>query len=240
MNKNLILSVILCFFFTGGAFAQSGERTSGSNSRSYGSSSKPTRADRELASAKAKLVRQITRKDFEAVKLNRDQKKSLMSMVDSKYPQMVQLDNQIASSIPSDQVKALQKAYRKAEKSGNSEVEAMSMSMAKIGLSQMVQEKVLMMNQSKEDIRESIIVSIAKTFDQDQRVAFAAAIAAKKEMMGEEMADKEMAGEGEMMDKEAMADEEMMGKGMKDKAMTDEKDMSSVKKMMDKEMVTAE
>jgi len=59
MNKNLILSVILCFFFASGAFAQSSRKASGSSSRSYGgSSSKPTRADKEMATAKAKLVRQ--------------------------------------------------------------------------------------------------------------------------------------------------------------------------------------
>jgi len=155
-------------------------------------------------------------------------------MVDSKYTEMVNLDKKIAMSIPADQVKALQKAYRKAEKGGSSEVEAMSMSMEKIGLPEMVQEKVLMMNQSKEDIRGSIVASIADTFDQEQSDAFATAMAAKMEMMGEKMADKEMMDKEEMTDKEEMADE-----GMKDKEMTGEKEMTSKEKMMDKETTAA-
>ena len=246
MNKNLIIVVILCcFFLTGVAFAQSSEKSSGSSSRSSGSYSKNSKADRELASAKAKLVRQMTRRDFEGVKLNKDQKKSLMSMVDTKYPEMVQLDNQIARSIPEDQVKALQRAFRNAKKDGSSEVEAMSMSMVKIGLPEMVQEKVLMMNQSKEEIRVSILLSVAETFDEEQHEAFSASLAAKEKMMGEEMADKEMAGEKEMMDKEMngekeMADKEMMDKEMSDGEKVGEKEMSAKEKMMDKEMAAAE
>ena len=232
MNKNLILSVILCFFLTGVVFAQSGAKRSGSSSKSSGSYSKNSKADKELASAKAKLVRQMTRNDLEAVTLNRDQKKSLMSMVDQKYPDMVQIDNQIARSIPTDQVKALQRAFRNAKKDGSSEVEAMSMSMEKIGLPEMVQEKVLMMNQSKEEIRVAILLSIAETFDEEQHEAFSASLAAKEKMM--EMADKEMA-DKEMADKE-MADKEMSGdKEMSEKEMSD-KEMSSKEEMMDKEM----
>ena len=219
--------------------------SAGSSSRSSGSYSKNSKADRELASAKAKLVRQMTRRDFEGVKLNKDQKKSLMSMVDTKYPEMVQLDNQIARSIPEDQVKALQRAFRNAKKDGSSEVEAMSMSMVKIGLPEMVQEKVLMMNQSKEEIRVSILLSVAETFDEEQHEAFSASLAAKEKMMGEEMADKEMAGEKEMMDKEMngekeMADKEMMDKEMSDGEKVGEKEMSAKEKMMDKEMAAAE
>ena len=230
MYKNLILSLIACFFLTGVVFAQSGAKRSGSSSKSSGSYSKNSKADRELASAKAKLVRQMTRNDLEAVTLNRDQKKSLMSMVDQKYPDMVQIDNQIARSIPTDQVKALQRAFRNAKKDGSSEVEAMSMSMQKIGLPEMVQEKVLMMNQSKEEIRVAILLSIAETFDEEQHEAFSASLAAKeKMMMGEEMADKEMA------DKEMSGDKEMADKEMTDKEMTD-KEMPSKEEMMDKEM----
>ena len=250
MNKNLIIVVILCcFFLTGVAFAQSSEKSSGSSSRSSGSYSKNSKADRELASAKAKLVRQMTRRDFEGVKLNKDQKKSLMSMVDTKYPEMVQLDNQIARSIPEDQVKALQRAFRNAKKDGSSEVEAMSMSMVKIGLPEMVQEKVLMMNQSKEEIRVSILLSVAETFDEEQHEAFSASLAAKEKMMGEEMADKEMAGEKEMTDEEMadkemtgekkMADKEMMEKEMSDGEKVGEKEMSVKEKMVDKEMAAA-
>ena len=201
MNKNLILSLILCFFMTGVVFAQSGAKRSGSSSKSSGSYSKNSKADRELASAKAKLVRQMTRNDLEAVKLNRDQKKSLMSMVDQKYPEMVQIDNKIARSIPEDQVKALQRAFRNAKKDGSSEVEAMSMSMQKIGLPESLQEKVLMMNQSKEDIREAIRVSVVETFDEEQKKAFAAAMAEKNEMMAKE----EMASKEEMTSKEGSA-----------------------------------
>ena len=168
-----------------------------------------------------------------------------MSMVDTKYPEMVQLDNQIARSIPEDQVKALQRAFRNAKKDGSSEVEAMSMSMVKIGLPEMVQEKVLMMNQSKEEIRVSILLSVAETFDEEQHEAFSASLAAKEKMMGEEMADKEMAGEKEMMDKEMngekeMADKEMMDKEMSDGEKVGEKEMSAKEKMMDKEMAAAE
>jgi len=46
-----------------------------------------------MAKAKDKIVRQMVREEFESVKLNGDQKKSLMNMVDSKYPQMVQTDS---------------------------------------------------------------------------------------------------------------------------------------------------
>jgi len=237
MNKNLIFSVILCFVFTGGVFAQSSSRSSGSSSRNS--------QNRELTRAKEKLASQMARKDFESVKLNRDQKQTLMSMVDSKYPMMVRIDGKIASSIPSDQVKSLQRAFRNAKKEGSSEVEAMSMSMQKIGLPEMVQEKVLMMNKEKEGIREAIIASVAETFDPEQQQKFAAAMAAKKEMMmkesGEEMADKEMA-EKEMMGKEKeMAEKEMSGeKEMMDKEKMTEKEMSEKKEMMEKEMVGKE
>ena len=253
MNKNLILSVILCFLMTGVVFAQSSGKRSGSSSRSSGSYSKNSKADRELASAKAKLVRQMTRNDLEAVTLNRDQKKSLMSMVDQKYPDMVQIDNQIARSIPTDQVKALQRAFRNAKKDGSSEVEAMSMSMEKIGLPEMVQEKVLMMNQSKEEIRVAILLSIAETFDEEQHEAFSASLAAKEKMMEmsskEEMADKEMSGEKEMTEKEMtekeMSDKEMSDKEMSskeemmDKEMDGEKKVSTIEKTMDREMTAA-
>ena len=187
-----------------------------------------------MAKAKAKLVRQMTRKDFEGIKLDRDQKKSLVSMVDAKYSEMVQLDSKIAKSIPADQVKALKKAFRNAEKDGSSEVEAMSVSMEAIGLPEMVQEKVLMMNNSKEEIREAIRMSIVKTFDQEQQEAFAVVMATKKEMMGEEMSDKEMS------DKEEMADKEMMDEKMEGKEMSDEKEMTGEKEMMDEKVVTAE
>jgi len=250
MNKNLILSVILCLVFAGGAFAQSGGRSGGSSARSYsgGSDSRTSKADKELASAKKKLVRQMTRRDFQAVKLNKDQKQSLTSMVDSKYPEMVRLDKQIANAIPEDQVKSLQRAFRNAKKDGSSEVEAMSMSMGKIGLPEMVQEKVLMMNQSKEEIRESILISIVETFDQEQQDAFLASMEAKemeakKEMMGEEeMADKKMDGDKEMMDEE-MTDKTMDGDGekeaMSDKEMAGEKEAMTDKEMMSKEMASA-
>jgi len=242
MNKNLILSVILCFLMTGVVFAQSSGKRSGSSSRSSGSYSKNSKADRELASAKAKLVRQMTRNDLEAVTLNRDQKKSLMSMVDQKYPDMVQIDNQIARSIPTDQVKALQRAFRNAKKDGSSEVEAMSMSMEKIGLPEMVQEKVLMMNQSKEEIRVAILLSIAETFDEEQHEAFSASLAAKEKMMemaDKEMADKEMSGDKEMSEKE-MSDKEMSSKEeMMDKEMDGEKKVSTIEKTMDREMTAA-
>ena len=162
---------------------------------------------------------------------------------------MVQLDNQIARSIPEDQVKALQRAFRNAKKDGSSEVEAMSMSMVKIGLPEMVQEKVLMMNQSKEEIRVSILLSVAETFDEEQHEAFSASLAAKEKMMGEEMADKEMAGEKEMTDEEMadkemtgekeMADKEMMEKEMSDGEKVGEKEMSVKEKMVDKEMAAA-
>ena len=155
-------------------------------------------------------------------------------MVDAKYSEMVQLDNKIAKSIPADQVKALKKAFRNAEKDGSSEVEAMSVSMEAIGLPEMVQEKVLMMNNSKEEIREAIRMSIVKTFDQEQQEAFAAVMATKKEMMGEEMSDKEMS------DKEEMADKEMMDEKMEGKEMSDEKEMTGEKEMMDEKVVTAE
>lgn len=248
MNKNLILSLILCFLMTGVVFAQSGAKR-GSSSRSSGSYSKNNKESKELASAKAKLVRQMTRNDLEAVTLTRDQKKSLMSMVDQKYPEMVQIDNKIARSIPEDQVKSLQRAFRNAKKDGSSEVEAMSMSMEKIGLPEMVQEKVLMMNQSKEEIRVAILLSVAETFDEEQHEAFSASLAAKekmmdKEMMDKEMADKEMSGDKEMTDKEMtdkeMTDKEMSSKEeMMDKEMDGDKEMSSNEKMMDKEVAAA-
>lgn len=176
-----------------------------------------------MTKAKDKIVRQMVRKDFESVKLNKEQKQSLMSMVDSKYPQMVQLDQQMARSIPEDQVKALQRAFRNAKRDGSTEAEAMSMSMEKIGLPEMEQVKVLKVNQSKEDIMESIRTSIVETFDQDQQEAFTVAMAEKKEMAGGEMEDKAMS--DEMSDKEMAVDKEMTG--------------AEEKKSMDENMVSA-
>ena len=222
MKNNLILSVVLSLLFTGGVFAQSGSKSYGS-SRSAGSSSRNSiKVDRELEREKEKLVSRMTRKDFVDVRLNRDQKMTLMKMVDSKYPMIVQLDKQIAGSIPANKVKALQRAFRAAKKEGSSEVEAMSASMETIGLSEMVQEKVLMMNQSKETILDAIRGSVAESFDQEQQRVFAASMAAKKEMMSdkkETMSDKkEMSGDKEMME-EKMTDQEMKTKEMTAKEM---------------------
>jgi len=192
MKNNLILSVALSLLFTGGVFAQSGSTNYGS-SKSAGSSSRNSiKADRELTREKEKLVSRMTRKDFVDVKLSRDQKMALVKLVDSKYPMIVQLDSQIAGSIPAEKVKALQRAFRAAKKDGSSEVEAMRASMETIGLPEMVQEKVLMMNQSKETVLDSIRGSLAESFDQEQQQAFAASMAAKEEMMEKEMTDKEM------------------------------------------------
>ena len=195
-----------------------------------------------MAKAKDKIVRQMVREEFESVKLNGDQKKSLMNMVDSKYPQMVQVDQQIAPLIPANQVKSLQRAFRNAKRDGSTEVEAMSMSMQKIGLPEMIQKKVLMMNQSKTDIRASIRDSIAGTFDQEQQAAFATAMAAKKEVMGEEMTgdkemmEKEMAGEKEMAEKEMTGEKEMMDEN--EKEMAGEKKMTGEEKSMDKDVAS--
>lgn len=215
MKNNLILSVVLSLLFTGGVFAQSGSKSYGS-SRSAGSSSRNSiKVDRELEREKEKLVSRMTRKDFVDVRLNRDQKMTLMKMVDSKYPMIVQLDKQIAGSIPANKVKALQRAFRAAKKEGSSEVEAMSASMETIGLSEMVQEKVLMMNQSKETILDAIRGSVAESFDQEQQRVFAASMAAKKEMMSDK---KEMSDDKEMME-EKMTDQEMKTKEMTAKEM---------------------
>lgn len=231
MNKKLILSVVLCFLFTGGAYAQSGSKNAGSSSKSAGSSSRSgssSRTDRETQRAKEKLVSQMTRKDFESVRLTRDQKQTLAQMVDAKYSMIVQIDSKIANAIPSDQVKKLKRAFREAKKEGSSEVEAMSKSMEMIGLPEDVREKVLAMNDSKESVKEAIRTSVAQSFDQEQQQAFAAAMAAKKEMMAKE----EMAAKEEMMDKE----KEMTGKEeMSEKEMAGEKEMTSEKKMMEKE-----
>jgi len=198
MKNNLILPVALCLLFTGGALAQSGSTNYGSPRKgSAGSSSRNSiKADRELVRAKEKLVSRMTRKDFADVKLNRDQKLALVKLVDSKYPMIVQLDSQIAGSIPAEKVKSLQRAFRAAKKAGISEAEAMSVSMEKIGLPKMIQEKVLMMNQSKEEVLESIRGSLAESFNQEQQQAFTASMAAKAEMMGEKMSEKKMATQG--------------------------------------------
>ena len=248
MKNNLILSVVLSLLFTGGVFAQSGSKSyGGSSSKTAGSSSRNlSKTDREMVRAKEKLVSRMTRKDFEDVRLNRDQKQNLMKLVDSKYPMIVKLDMQIAGSIPAEKVKALQRAFRAAKKEGSTEIEAMSASMQTIGLSETVQEKVLMMNESKETVLESIRTSLAQSFDQEQQQAFAASMAAKKEMMGEkEMAKEEMAkeemGEKEMadkkmMDKEMTGQKEMMDKEMTEKPMSDEKKAMMEKQMKAKEM----
>ena len=226
MNKKLILSVALCFLFTGGAFAQSGSKSSGSSSRSaVGSSSRTaySKADREALRAKEKLVSQMTRKDFESVRLTKDQKQTLAQMVDAKYSMITQIDTKIADTIPSKSVKKLQRAFRDAKKKGNNEMDAMSISMEMIGLPKDVQDTVMEMNQSKESIKEAIRTSVVQTFDQEQQQAYTAALAAKKEMMAkEEMSDKEMAGEKKMTGEE--------------KEMAGEKKMTGEEKPMVKEM----
>jgi len=258
MNKNLILAVALCFLFTGGVFAQSGSKTAGSSSKTTGSSSRnagsssrtagsssrtagsysENKANREVTREKEKLVSRMTRKDFADVRLSRDQKQTLMKMVDAKYSMISELNGQIAATIPSNKVRSLQKAFREAKKDGNSEVKAMSVSMEAIGLSETVQEKVMMINQSRETIYDAIRGSVAESFDQEQQQAFAASMMAKKEMMEkegmmakEEMAKKEMSGEKEMMEKEGMTEKKMSGEEkMMDKEAMMEKDMK-VKEM---------
>ena len=157
----------------------------------------------------------MTRKDFESVRLTKDQKQTLAQMVDAKYSMIAQIDSKIANSIPSSRVKKLQKAFREAKREGNNEIEAMGISMKQIGLPEDVQESVLEMNQSKESIMEAIKTSVVQTFDQEQQNKFAAAMAAKKEMSAkEQMSDKEMSDKEMAGDKETDGEQEMMDKKM--------------------------
>lgn len=210
MNTKLILSVALCFVFTSAAFAQSGSKNRGYSSKGSSSRTSYTKADRETLRAKDKLVSQMTRKDFESVRLTKNQKQTLSQMVDSKYSMIAQFDSKIASLIPATKASKLKKAFREAKKEGSSEVEAMSKSMEMIGLSEDVREQVLSLNESKESVKEAIRTSVVQTFDQEQQEAFAAAMATKKEMMAKEEG---MSGKDEMSGKK-MADE---NEGQKDK-----------------------
>ena len=224
MRGKLLLGVALTVMVAGGAFAQSGSRSSGNYRASSGSSSRSNTSAiakknaRMQAQEESKVVREIIKADFSEIKLTREQKQTLASLVHDNFQQIKSYETQIFSAVPASETKALNKAYRIAIKGGQSMSEAMASSMVSVGIDEMIQKKVNGFSSSREELIQGIRDGLTETLDDEQKAVLAKAMMEKKEG---EMADKEMM---EKKDGE-MADKEMMEK--KDGEMAKEDDMAS-------------
>ena len=98
----------------------------------------------------------------------------------------------ISQMIPAKNQKALKKSYLMAKKEGKVNAEAMEASMMKIGLSKVVQTRVMTLNKSKETLMDEIRKGVTEVLNDEQRVAIAKAkeaMMAKEKMEKEEMKD---------------------------------------------------
>ena len=159
-------------------------------------------ADREYL----KVAKRIAKKEFAPIKLNKPQLLTLKQAVAANYQTLAEIDNSMLQYIPSKQRKTLKKVYKKSLKEGLNEMEAMSVSMKSIGLSEASQRKVTELSKTKMEILETVKSSITTTLTKEQTDALAASMSEKKgdkKMTGEvstnkKMSDKKMAGEKAM------------------------------------------
>lgn len=208
MFKYLVLSSVLCLLVFNGAFAQSAKKYSGSSSKGSSAKGSTSKADKEHF----KKIEREMRKEFASVKLDRNQRSVMKRLLEENFTKIKGFDQQIARTIPADQLRSLQKAFRVAEKEGNSRIEAMKISMKAIAMDDDMQAKVLKQNMGKEEVLDSIRTQMSETFTEDQAAAYDKMVMAKKEAMGEEEGSEAKKEEGSEMKKEEMAKEEMAKK----------------------------
>ena len=155
MQRKLLLSLVLSVAVATGAFAQSGSKAqSGSDSRSSNNnvSAMAKKKARMQAKEESKIAKQIVKADFAKAKLTKKQKEMLANLVHENFEQIKSYESQITTAIPGDKTKALGKAYKMATKEGQSKSEAMASSMMKAGIDETVQEKVMELNNSKQEL----------------------------------------------------------------------------------------
>lgn len=218
MNKTLLLALVAALFMVADVSAQSGSKPSGSSSkqgsstREDGSSSKGNanvsamkkKMERLEAKQIAKIARQIQKDNFAGIKLVKAQKNELKELVMANFKSLTQFDTQIQGLIPKDKVKDLRKGYTASKRKGNSEAESMMMSMKSVGISEMVQEKVMQVRTEKDELVQEIVAGVSEMLDDDQKKMMMAKAEEKEKMMEKKMSDKEMK---EMKDKKEMGTE---------------------------------
>ena len=184
-------------------FATSVQAQSGTKSRSgsgtTSSASMEKKKMRMMAKEEAKFARQFVKTDLAGIKLNKSQKDKLGELIHARFEKIQQFNMQVAKAIPAASTKDLMRAYKKATKNGESKTEAMASSMKMVGVSEMIQKKVLMLNDSQTELLTEIRDEMTNVLDEDQLKMLAKT---DKEAMGEKAA---------MGDKEA-SDKKMGGK----------------------------
>lgn len=218
MLKNLLFGLVLTACVIGQVSAQSGAKNNSSGSKSSETSSRSNDAamkkkmERLEFRAQLKIAKQIQKDDFPGIKLDKTQKAALQEMVKENYASLTGFDMQMQKLIPGNKVKALQKSYRVTKKKVGDESEAMLMSMEKVGLTEMVQDKVMDLRESKVAIYEEIREGVTELLNDDQLKTLAANEKKKSEMMAEK---------GGMSEKKKMSDKgKMMEKGKDKKEMS--------------------
>ena len=94
--------------------------------------------------------------------------------------------------IPAKNQKALKKSYLMAKKEGKMNAEGMEASMMKVGLSKVVQTRVMTLNKSKEALMDEIRTGVTNVLNDEQKTAIAKA---KERMMAKEKMEKKSANE---------------------------------------------
>jgi len=110
----------------------------------------------------------------------------------TNFEELNKFDMKIGQMIPAKSQKALKKSYLMAKKEGKMNAEAMESSMMKIGLSKVVQKRVMTLNKSKEALMQEIRSGLTNVLNDEQKVAIAKA---KESMMAKQKMEKEDAEE---------------------------------------------
>lgn len=186
INKKLFigfLGLVLTAVLSTGAYAQSGSKGHGSSSKKNNTSAAKRKMEREQAKLVNKMTSQIAKDDFAAIKLTLEQRKTLKGLVSENFEELSKFDMKISQMIPAKNQKALKKSYLMAKKEGKMNAEAMEASMMKIGLSKVVQTRVMTLNKSKETLMDEIRKGVTEVLNDEQKVAIAKA---KEAMMAKE------------------------------------------------------
>jgi len=184
MYRKLFLGLLVASFLAGDVTAQSGARSSGSSSRGY--------------SARNSRNSKIQKANFAGIKLDSSQKKALSELVGSNFDDLTKLDTQMVALVPEDKVKSLRNGYTSSKKKGNSDADAMMMSMKSIGLSEQLQSQVMDLRNEQEAVYQEIASEVAGLFDEEQKKMLMAKMEEKEQMMAKEMTEKEEMAEKEM------------------------------------------
>ena len=227
MYRKLFLGLTLSAIFAVTASAQSNSRGSSTNQGSSNAARANATAAANAAANERRLAKeadreylkaakQVAKKEFTNVKLTKQQLLTLKESVAANYQTMANIEKQINQSIPADKLKTLQRSYKKALRDGSDEMEAMSISMKAIGMSDTAQQQVMQLSKSKMDVMATVTSSITPTLTDEQKQVLAAS-------KSKEMADKKMT-EDKMAEKQGSGAKETpatMTKEMSGEEMTD-------------------